>query len=174
MRRRATRDSLAATRHPSRRESSSMPRILLLCLLALFLQSPLLQGAYADDVPGGLVLSDAWARASVTATGAAYLTVENTGSSDDTLVEVRSDAAETVELHTMTMDGMVMKMRKLDKLDVKAGETVKLAPGGLHIMLIRLKEPLGEGMSVPLTLVFEKAGAVDVSAPVRAAGHSAH
>ncbi len=74
----------------------------------------------------------------------------------------------------MTMDGMVMKMRQLDMLAVKAGETVKLAPGGLHIMLIRLKEPLREGMSVPLTLVFEKAGEVSVEAPVRAAGHSAH
>ena len=147
-----------------------MPRILRLCLLVLFLQSPLLQGAHADEVPGGLVLSDAWARTSVTATGAAYLTIENTGTTDDTLVEVRSDAAETVELHTMTMDGMVMKMRQLDTLAVKTGETVKLAPGGLHIMLIRLKEPLGEGMSVPLTLVFEKAGEVSVEAPVRAAG----
>lgn len=147
-----------------------MPRILRLCLLVVFLQSPLLQGAQAEEVPGGLVLSDAWARTSVTATGAAYLTIENTGTADDTLVEVRSDAAETVELHTMTMDGMVMKMRQLDTLAVKTGETVKLAPGGLHIMLIRLKEPLREGMPVPLTLVFEKAGRIETEAPVRAAG----
>ncbi len=119
-------------------------------------------------------MSDAWARASVTATGAAYLTVSNSGDKDDLLLEVRSRAAEKVEIHDMTMDGMVMKMRRLDALPVAAGESVALAPGGKHIMLIGLVEPLSEGMTVPLTLVFESAGEIEVSAPVRPAGQMAH
>ncbi|ABS62980.1 protein of unknown function DUF461 [Parvibaculum lavamentivorans DS-1] len=148
--------------------------VIRLFLLALVLQTPFLAALHADEVPGGIRVSDPWARASVTASGAAYFTIENSGNEDDILVAVRSDAAETVEMHTMTMDGMVMKMRKLSELPVKAGETVKFAPGGLHIMLIRLKEPLREGMSVSMTLTFEKAGEVHVTAPVQAAGHGAH
>lgn len=154
-----------------------MSSFLRLLALTFLLGTPLLITpglVRAEAGEDGLVLSDAWARASVTATGAVYLTIENKGDAADTLLEVRSAAAAKVELHTMTMDGMVMKMRRLGALPIEAGETVSLAPGGLHIMLIRLKEPLGEGMSVPLTLVFEKAGSVEVSAPVRAAGQSAH
>jgi hypothetical protein len=122
----------------------------------------------------GIRVGDAWARASVTATGAAYLTIENTGASDDALVEVRSDVAEKLEIHDMTMENMVMRMRKVDRLALPAGETVRLAPGGLHVMLIRLRAPLAEGDVVPLTLVFEKAGAIEVSAAVRAAGYRGH
>lgn len=121
-----------------------------------------------------IAVADAWARASVTETGAAYLTVSNTGTKDDVLLEVRSPAAGKVEIHDMTMEGMVMKMRKLDALPVAAGGRVELAPGGKHIMLIGLAELLTEGMSVPLTLVFESAGEVEVSAPVRPAGQMAH
>ncbi|MBX3489646.1 copper chaperone PCu(A)C [Parvibaculum sp.] len=145
------------------------------------MMSPLLRAAFlllalagfAAPAAAGesIVVSDPWARASVTATGAAYLTLENAGGEDDALVEARSDVAEKVEIHDMTMDGMVMRMRKLDRLALPAGETVRLAPGGLHIMLIRLHGPLAEGNAVPLTLVFEKAGEIDISATVRKAGH---
>tara|TARA_R110002110_G_scaffold4877_2_gene24651 strand:- start:100 stop:588 length:489 start_codon:yes stop_codon:yes gene_type:complete len=151
-----------------------MSGTLRLFSIAFLLPLFWLAGAQAGDAPSGLVIGDVWARASVTATGAAYLTIENTGTADDILVEVRSPVAEKVEIHDMSMDGMVMKMRKVDSLPVKAGESVKLAPGGLHIMLIHLKTPLSEGMSVPLTLVFQTAGGVEVSAPVQAAGHMAH
>jgi len=120
---------------------------------------------------GGIAVSDAWARASVTATSAAYMIIENAGTADDVLVEVRGEAAEKVEIHDMTMDEMVMRMRKVERLEIPAGARVALAPGGLHIMLIRLQGPLAEGDSVPLTLVFEKAGAVEISAIVQKAGH---
>lgn len=146
---------------------SPLLRAALLLLSIAGFSAPALAGE-------GIVVSDPWARASVTATGAAYLTLENTGGADDALVEVRSDVAEKVEIHDMTMDGMVMRMRKLDRLALPAGETVRLAPGGLHIMLIRLHGPLAEGDAVPLTLVFETAGAVEVSALVRKAGHGGH
>ena len=140
---------------------------------ALRLAMPLLASC-GDEGVSQIAVSDAWARASVTATGAAYLTVSNSGDKDDLLLEVRSRAAEKVEIHDMTMDGMVMKMRRLDALPVAAGESVALAPGGKHIMLIGLVEPLSEGMTVPLTLVVESAGEIEVSAPVRPAGQMAH
>jgi hypothetical protein len=150
-----------------------MFRPFRLSVAALLLAMPLLASC-GDEGVSQIAVSDAWARASVTATGAAYLTVSNSGNKDDVLLEVRSPVAEKVEIHDMTMDGMVMKMRRLDALPVAAGESVALAPGGKHIMLIGLVEPLSEGMAVPLTLVFERAGEVAVSAPVRPAGQTAH
>ena len=150
-----------------------MSRLLPLSLPVLAVLVPLL-AACSDEGKSEIAVTDAWARASVTETAAAYVTIENKGSADDSLVAASSPAAAKVEVHDMTMEGMVMKMRKMDALPVKAGETVKLAPGGKHIMLIGLKQHLEEGMSVPLTLVFEKAGKVEVEAPVRAAGGMAH
>lgn len=149
-----------------------MLRILRL-ILPVMLIAPLVV-ACGEEGTSDISVSDAWARASVTETGAAYVTIENKGNADDALVEAASPAAERVEVHDMTMEGMVMKMRKLDGLPVKAGETVTLAPGGKHIMLIGLKNTLEEGESVPLTLVFEKAGKIEVEAPVRAAGGMGH
>lgn len=150
-----------------------MFRPFRLSVAALLLVMPLLASC-GDEGMSQIAVSDPWARASVTTTGAAYLTVSNSGNKDDVLLEVRSPVAEKVEIHDMTMDGMVMKMRRLDALPVAAGESVALAPGGKHIMLIGLVEPLSEGMAVPLTLVFERAGEVEVSAPVRPAGQMAH
>ncbi|MFN4353998.1 copper chaperone PCu(A)C [Parvibaculum sp.] len=144
-------------------------------VLSLALIAPLLAACgESSTAAGGLDIRDAWARASATQTSAAYLTIGNKSGEDDTLLEVRSPAAERVEIHDMTMEDMVMRMRRLDDLPVAAGESVALAPGGKHIMLIGLSAPLEEGSSVPLTLVFEKAGEIAIEAPVRAAGHSGH
>lgn len=148
-----------------------MRRPFLASFLALFLIAPLL-GACGENGTSEISVADAWARASATRTGAAYLTIANGGKADDRLLEARSPVAEKVEIHDMTMEDMVMKMRRLDDLPVEAGSSVALAPGGKHIMLIGLSGPLTEGMAVPLTLVFEKAGEVAVEAPVRAAGQS--
>ena len=144
-------------------------------VFSLALIAPLL-AACGDSSPeaGGIELGDAWARASATQTSAAYLTIENNGAEADTLLEARSPVAGTVEIHDMTMEDMVMRMRRLDNLPVAAGERVELAPGGKHIMLIGLAGPLEEGASVLLTLVFEKAGEIETEAPVRAAGHGGH
>lgn len=143
--------------------------------VSLVLIAPLL-AACGESSPeaGGIEVGDAWARASATQTSAAYLTIGNKSGEDDTLLEARSPVAGRVEIHDMTMEDMVMRMRRLDNLPVAAGESVQLAPGGKHIMLIGLAAPLEEGASVPLTLVFEKAGEIGVEAPVRAAGHSGH
>lgn len=108
----------------------------------------------------------------------AYLSIENKGKAADKLLRAASPAAGLVELHSMSMDGNVMRMRAVPSIDVAAGATVKLAPGGLHVMLQDLKRPLKEGERIPMTLVFERAGEVKVELAVQksdaAAGHDAH
>lgn len=99
--------------------------------------------------------------------GGAYLQIENTGSADDALLSASSPAAGSVEIHNMTMEGDVMKMRSIDKLEIKAGSKVEMKPGnGYHLMLLGLKKPLKNGDKFPLTLTFKKAGKVKVSVNV--------
>ena len=101
-------------------------------------------------------------------TGGAYFTVRNNGAQADRLLRVASPAAQSVELHSMTMEGNLMKMRAIPALDSPAGAAVTLGSGGYHVMLVNLAHPLAVGSSVPLTLTFERAGSIDVSAPVEA------
>lgn len=115
-----------------------------------------------------LNLSDAWARPTLGAgrTSAAYVTVTNMGSADDRLVAAGLPGAASVEIHTAGMENGVMRMRRLEGVDIPAGESVRFAPGGLHIMIIGLEDPLVEGDTVPLTLVFEEAGKFTVQTVV--------
>ena len=107
-------------------------------------------------------------------TGGVYFTLHNAGTQADRLVRVASPAADTGELHSMTMDGNVMRMRAVPAIGVPAGARVALGSGGYHVMLIGLHEPLAAGASVPLTLTFERAGSIDVKADVEAAGAAGH
>lgn len=100
---------------------------------------------------------------------AAYMTLRNTGKQDMALVKAESPAARAVELHTVISEGGMMKMRPVPKMDVKADGETKLQPGGFHIMLIGIKEPIKEGASVSLTLNFDDGSQLSVTAPVRAA-----
>ena len=93
----------------------------------------------------------------------AFLTVENRGTTPDRLIAASSPVAGIVEVHEMAMDGGVMKMRAIPGIDIKAGSKVDLKPGGYHIMLMELKQPLKNGDRFPLTLTFEKAGKIEVS-----------
>jgi copper(I)-binding protein len=131
----------------------------------------------ADDVKAGdLVISQAWSRATPGGAKVAggFLTIENKGSTPDKLVSVSAEIAGKAEVHEMAMDNGVMKMRPLDKgLVIEPGKTVKLAPGGNHLMLQELKGPFKEGEKVPVTLVFEKAGKVSVSLDVQGVGAQA-
>jgi copper(I)-binding protein len=95
--------------------------------------------------------------------------IENTGKAADRLVGASTPAAERVELHTMAMDGNVMRMREVAAIDLPPGQTVALEPGRLHLMLMGLKSPLKADTKVPLTLKFEKAGEVQVELKVEAA-----
>lgn len=119
--------------------------------------------------PAPIHVEGAWARPTPGAakTGAAYMILVNTGPADDHLVSVTTPVAGNADVHVTTNDNGVMKMRPAGVLDVKPGAPTKLQPGGLHVMLTDLKAPLTEGQSFPLTLVFEKAGKVDVSVAVR-------
>ncbi len=99
--------------------------------------------------------------------GAAYFRVENSGGEPDRIVSARTDIAETVEIHTHDMEGGMMKMRQVESVEVPAGGEVRLRPHGLHVMLLGLKEPLVDGAVYALTVVFEKAGELDVPVAVR-------
>ena len=130
--------------------------------------------AIAEDIKAGdLVISQAWTRATPKGakTGGGYLTIENKGTAPDTLLGGSADIAGGVQVHEMSMENGVMKMRPLEKgLAIEPGKTVKLAPGGYHLMLMDLKSPLKKGDKLPLTLEFEKAGKVEVSFDVQGVG----
>ncbi|HXI07200.1 MAG TPA: copper chaperone PCu(A)C [Bradyrhizobium sp.] len=131
----------------------------------------------AEDVKAGdLVISQAWSRQTPSGAKVAggYLTIENKGTAADRLISGSGDVAGKVEVHEMAMEGGVMKMRPLDKgLVIEPGKTVKLAPGGYHLMLMDLKSQLKQGDKVPMTLEFEKAGKVNVSLEVQGVGAQA-
>jgi periplasmic copper chaperone A len=130
--------------------------------------------ARAEDVKAGdLVITQAWTRATPggAKTGGGYLTIENKGSAPDKLVGASADGAGKVEVHEMAMNDGVMKMRPVEGgLTIDPGKTVKLAPGGYHLMMMDLKAPLKQGEKLPLTLQFEKAGKVAVTLDVQGVG----
>ena len=133
--------------------------------------------ARAEDVKAGdLVITQAWSRATPSGAKIAggYLTIENKGTAADRLVGGAGDIAGKVEVHEMAMNNGVMTMRPLDKgLAIEPGKTVKLAPGGYHLMMMDLKGPLKQGDKVPVTLEFEKAGKVTLSLDVQGVGAQA-
>ena len=131
-----------------------------------------LMTSFACAQSGTIEVDHVWARATPggAKTGAIYLTLVNKGTVDDKLVSASTPAAGMAQLHQMSMDNGVMKMRPIAAIDVKPGGKTELKPGGLHIMLMELKGPLVEGKSVPLTLTFEKAGKVEVTATIEKAG----
>jgi periplasmic copper chaperone A len=114
---------------------------------------------------GPLVIEAPWTRATPggAQVGGAYLKITNTGAEADRLIGGSLPIATSVEVHEMTMTDGVMKMRKLEKgLEIKPGQTVELKPGGYHVMFMGLREGLKQGQPIKGTLVFEKAGSVEV------------
>jgi copper(I)-binding protein len=140
----------------------------------LFLGALTCASASAEEVKAGdLVITQAWSRATPggAKVGGGYLTIENKGSAADRLIGGSADIAAKVQVHEMAMNNGVMTMRPIDKgLTIEPGKTVKLAPGGLHLMLLDLKSPLKQGDKVPLTLEFERAGKVSLSLDVQGIG----
>lgn len=122
---------------------------------------------------GDLEISNGFARATLpkAPVGGGFVTIVNKGAEDDTLVSAVSDVAGEVQLHNMRVENDVMKMYEMEGgIPIPAGETVTLAPGGLHIMFMQLKQQLAEGSKVKVTLTFEKAGSIDVMLDVRSVG----
>jgi len=126
--------------------------------------------AIADEFRAGdLRVENAHARPTVAGqtSGALYFSIENKGGAGDKLIGVSSPLAKSVELHSMAMDGNIMRMREVTALELKPAERVAMEPGGgYHVMLLNLKQPLKPGDRIPLTLRFEKAGKLDIAATV--------
>ena len=131
---------------------------------------------------GSLEIDHPWTRATPPTAKAVggFLTITNKGTTPDRLIAARSPASTKVEIHEMKMDGSVMRMRELENgLEIPPGATVALKPGGYHIMFMDLKAPFAKDAKIPVTLVFEKAGSVDVVLAVQEmgsgqAGHGKH
>ena len=142
-----------------------LARAAILAALALFHAAVPAQ----EFTVGNVTIVEPWSRALPpnAPNGAAYFRVENSGGESDRIVSARTDIAETVEIHTHEMDGGMMKMRRVESVVVPAGGEARFKPHGLHLMLFGLKEPLAGGTSYALTVVFEKAGEVDVSVDVK-------
>jgi hypothetical protein len=148
-----------------------LPRILAAAVALLATAAPLAPAPAAEREyrQADLAVGGAWARptAGAQTNGAAYTAIANGGDIADRLIAARSPVARAVELHNHTIDAEgVARMRQVAAVEIPARGEARLAPGGLHVMLVGLSEPLREGAGFPLTLVFERAGEVTVEVAV--------
>ncbi len=128
-----------------------------------------------DYTKGSLKIDRPWSRATPHGAQVAggYLVIENRGADADRLVSATSEIAGRVEIHEMTVQDGIMKMRPLPRgLEIKPGAAAKLEPGGFHVMFMNLKRPLKQGEKFKGMLVFEKAGTLEVEFTVEAMGAS--
>jgi periplasmic copper chaperone A len=132
---------------------------------------------------GGLQIGNPWARATPkgSTVTAGYLTITNKGTEADRLIGGTAAPASRFEVHDTVTEKGVARMRQVTSLEIKPGQTIELKPGGMHVMLMGLKQPLSKGQTVKGTLVFEKAGTVAIEfavlppgAPAPAGGHGGH
>ena len=130
---------------------STLAIVLMVVSSASFAQG----NVKVDPLP---IVSDAWVKSTVPGgtVSAAYLQINSRTSLR--LVKVASPVAGIVEIHEMKMNAGVMEMKALDAIDVPAGKSVELKPGGMHIMLMKVAKPINKGDKVPLVLTFEGAG----------------
>jgi copper(I)-binding protein len=141
-------------------------------------------GSEATFTSGDISVTDAFTRAMLpqAKVGGGYMSISNAGSAPDRLLAAASEAAKDVQLHEMRMEGDVMKMTELEAgIEIPAGGTVTLGPGGLHVMFLGVPEPFVEGECVEVMLQFEQAGELTVLLPIGAvaadaapAGHAHH
>jgi periplasmic copper chaperone A len=150
---------------------------ILVLAIAITIAPGAFAPARAADVDiGSIHITEPWARATPkgATTAAAYMTITNNGKTPDKVSCASSDASATCQIHTMTMDNGVMKMRPVEGgLAINPGETLSLRPGGFHVMMENLKHPLAAGDTIKLTLKFDNAGTVEVAYPVAAIGAAA-
>ncbi len=127
----------------------------------------------ADYKAGSIEVKQVWSRETppTAQVGGGFMTLNNSGKSDDALVAIKAGVSGKVELHTHTMEDGVMKMREVPKIVVPAGGKTELKPGSFHVMFIDMKAPFKAGDKFPATLVFEKAGEVKVDFIVQPYGY---
>jgi copper(I)-binding protein len=140
----------------------------LIITLSMLLLGPGLQALAGPQRVGDIVVHQPWARElpPVSHTGAAYLSIHNTGTQADRLLSARSPIAARVEVHSHEHAGGMMRMQQVEAVALPAGQQVDFAPGGLHLMLIDLRQPLAAGQNFTLELHFEHAGSVQVQVEV--------
>ena len=121
---------------------------------------------------GNLQIAHAYAPVSIGAgkTGAVYFVIVNPTETPDRLISAKTPAARKAEVHNHLMQDGIMKMRKVDGLEIAAGSSVMFKPGGYHLMLFGLEEPLKLGDSIEVELMFEKAGAMTLQVPIKPLG----
>ena len=144
-----------------------------IAILAGCQASPEANAPAAEAAASSIALTDPWSRETAEGqnAGGAFMTIANTGTAADRLTGGSTPVAARVEIHTMTMENDVMRMRQLeDGLEIPAGGEVTLKPGSFHVMLMDLKQPLKAGDTVPLTLTFKGATTVETELEVRPAG----
>ncbi|MDB5775122.1 MAG: rane protein [Herbaspirillum sp.] len=159
---------------PSRHAFSRLLRRACFLAAALGFSLGLNASASAKDYKAGAIVIDhPYARATVPGqpSAGAYIGIENTGKQADTLMSISTAVAKSAEIHTMSMDGNIMRMREVGSIDIKPSEKIAMTPGaGPHIMLIGLSKPLKAGDTFPMTLKFKKAGKIEVSVLVEEIG----
>lgn len=144
--------------------------LLTLCAVAAVSSIPVAGLASKSQ---SLSITGAWSRetAAGQVVAGGFMTLTNRGRNEDRLISATSPIAKEVQIHTMAMDGGVMRMRQLTTgIPVPAGATVELRPGGLHIMFMGLKQQLRQGQRFPVTLQFERAGRITVQVAVQPVG----
>jgi periplasmic copper chaperone A len=144
-------------------------RLIAFAALTAFLPA----AAQAETaITGNLVIEAPWARASigVRRPGAAFVTIRNRGSLPDTLTAIETIQAERAEVHRTRVSNGIATMSPAGRVEIPAGDQVIFAPGGLHIMLMGLSSPLTRGSTFPMTLVFERAGQIEITIPVLGPG----
>ncbi|MFT5114767.1 MAG: copper(I)-binding protein [Parasphingorhabdus sp.] len=141
----------------------------LICLLPLYIAPSLFAHDYQK---GSIKIEHPWARPlpPVSKHGAAFVSLHNSGTQTERLITISTDKAERVELHNHIHEDGLMKMRKVDDVEIEAGESVVFGPGGLHIMLMGLQTPLKEGESFQMNLMFESVGDVNVEVVIEQPG----
>ena len=146
------------------------PTVAIVLLAASFAATP----SFARDYKiGSIEIALPWSRAtpSTAPSAGGFLTLTNKGNTPDRLIAIETPAAKQAEIHEMKMDGAVMRMRELENgVVLPPGQTVELKPGGYHVMFMGLKAPFVKDQKVPATLVFEKAGRIDIEFQVDALG----
>ena len=149
---------------------------LLFLAAALLLALSLSNQTHAQTSTNTITVEQAWARATPggARTGAAYMTLLNSGASADRLLSATTPVADQVQFHKQTEDNGVSRMREVHNVELSPGGKIIFKPGDMHMMIVGLKQPLKEGQTFPLTLQFEKAGRIDVSVPIEKVGAMKH
>jgi periplasmic copper chaperone A len=155
------------------RDLKTLPALMarLLVLTGVLFCSPIV--AAHEYQAGDLKIHHPWSRVTPDGARAAggFMTITNTGTVSDKLVGGTFVLSDKFEVHEMSMTDGVMKMRQLENgLEIKPGQTVELKPGSFHVMMIGLKQPMKDGDKIKGTLVFERAGTIDVDYKIEPIG----